>query len=138
MSNPLLQLRMFDRDKDHAMLVEWCDAHGAMATPAALLPPLGVVVQRDGVDSAALFLYMAVSCPVAFLDCAATRPKMTTAESIACFECAINYLKGEAKHNGYAVILCHSSKAVARALGRLGFNATEEGLVRTFVAADSN
>ena len=138
MSDSLFQLRMFDRDKDHAMLAEWCDAHGSAVTPACLLPPLGVIVQMDGVDTAALFLYMALSCPVAFVDCAATRPKLSMKESINCFEVAMGYLKSEAKINGYAVILCNSSKPVARIMGRLGFNTTEENLVRTFAVTDCN
>jgi hypothetical protein len=123
---------MFDRDKDHAMLVEWCEAHGADATPRNLLPPLGVVVQRDGEDSAALFLYFALSCPVAFLDCAVTRPKLALKDAMQCFDFAITYLKAEAKENGYAVILCTAPKAVSRMLERSGFNRAEEGLARTF------
>jgi hypothetical protein len=138
MSDPLLQLRMFDRDKDHAMLAEWCDAHGSVVTPACLLPPLGVVVQQGDTDSAALFFYMALACPVGFVDCAATRPKLSMKESIDCFEFAMNFLKNEARVNGYAVIICHSSKPVARVMGRLGFNTAEEGLVRTFATTDAS
>ena len=138
MSNALLQLRMYDRDKDYAMLVEWCDAHGATISPAALLPKLGVIVQRDGEDSAALFLFMDNSCPVAFIDCAVTRPKLSTKEMIECFDCAIGFLKSEAQINGYAVILTHCTKAQSRVLSRLGFNTNEEDLVRMFIPTDSN
>ena len=132
MSDSLLQLRMFDRDKDHAMLAAWCEEHGTQATPLGLLPPLGVIVQRDGEDSAALFLYYSLACPVAFLDCAVTRPKLPLKESTRCFDMAITYLKHEAAENGYSVILCHAPKAVSRLLGRSGFDTAEEGLVRTF------
>jgi hypothetical protein len=125
---------MFDRDKDHAMFSSWCDAHGASATPAALLPPLGVVVQMDGQDSAALFLYYALSCPVAFLDCAATRPHLPLKDAIRCFDFAITFLKREAQQDGYGLIMCHASKAVSRVLGRIGFDTAEEGMVRTFSA----
>lgn len=135
---PLLQLRMYDRDKDYAMLVEWSDAHGVVASPAALLPKLGVIVQRDGVDSAALFLFMDNSCPVAFIDCAVSRPKLSTKEMIECFDFAIEFLKGEARIGGYAVILTHCTKAQARVLGRLGFNTNEEDLVRMFISTDSH
>lgn len=138
MSDSLLQLRMYDRDKDHAMLVEWCNQHGAQATPACLLPPLGVIVQRDAQDSAALFLYYCLSCPVAFLDCAVTRPKLSPKEAIRCFEFAIGYLKNEAAQNGYGIILCHASKAIARVLGRTGFDTAEEGLVRMFSVTSNN
>jgi hypothetical protein len=138
MSQPVLQLRMFDRDQDHAMMVEWCDAHGATASAAAFLPRLGVIVQMDGVDSAALFLFMDNSCPVASIDCAATRPKLSTKDAIACFEFAIGFLKSEARHNGYAIIMAHAPKAQARILSRLGFNTNEEGLVRMFIPTTEN
>jgi hypothetical protein len=138
MSNPLLQLRMYDAEKDHALLVEWCEAHGAEAFSSALLPKLGVIVQQDGKDSAALFLYMDNSCPVAWIDCAVTRPKLSAKDAIQCFGCAIEFLKSEARINGYAVILAHVAKAQARVLGRLGFNTNEGGLVRMFMQTGEN
>jgi hypothetical protein len=138
MSQPLLQLRMFDRDKDHALLVDWCNAHGGEVTPAHLLPPLGVGVQMDGEDAAMLFLYYALSAGVCFVDCAATRPKLSLKDSIACFDVAIGYLKGEARHNGYHVMLAHAPAPVARCLSRIGFQTNKEGLVRMFMLTDDN
>lgn len=138
MSQPVLQLRMFDRDKDHALLVEWCNAHGGEVTAAHLLPPLGVVVQQDGEDAAMLFLYYALSAGVCFVDCAATRPKLSLKESIACFDVAIGYLKSEAHHNGYQVMLAHAPAPVARCLSRIGFQKNKESLVRMFCLTDEN
>jgi hypothetical protein len=138
MSQPVLQLRMFDRDKDHATLVEWCDAHGTVATPAVFLPPLGVVTQMDGQDAAMLFVYYALSTPVAFVDCAATRPKLPLKDSVACLEFAYNFLKSEAKHDGYAVMLANVTKPFARLMGRVGFQTQEEGLTRMFDLAVSD
>lgn len=133
MSNPLLQLRMFDREKDHATLVEWCESHGVAATPTPLLPPLGVIVQRDGQDAAMLFMYYALSAGIAFIDAAATKPKMSVKDTVACFEFAIGFLRQEAKQDGYAVIMAHASPAVARCLSRIGFYTQEEGMVRMFM-----
>jgi hypothetical protein len=133
MSNPLLQLRMYDAEKDHALLVEWCEAHGAQATPPNLLSPLGVVVQQNGQDCAMLFLYYALSAGVAFVDGAATRPKLSAKEAIDCFEFAIEYLRQEARHQGYAVMVANVCPAIARCLSRIGFYRQEEGMVRMFM-----
>lgn len=135
---PVIQLRMFDHAKDYTMFSQWCESHGSTASPAALLPKLGVIVERDGMDSAALFLFMDNSCPVAFIDCAASRPKLSTAEMTECFNAAIGFLKSEAQINGYTVILTHCTKAQSRVLSRLGFSTNEEDLVRMFMPTGSD
>jgi len=133
MSQPVLQLRMFDKEKDHALLAEWCDAHGESVTPAALLPPLGVIVQADGEDAAALFVYYALSAGVAFIDGAATRPKTSLKDMIAYFDFAIGFLRQEAQRDGYAVLVAQVRPSVARCLSRMGFYTQEEGMVRMFM-----
>jgi hypothetical protein len=65
---PLLQLRMYDPAQDAPMIAKWCEAHHYMGIPNAILPRLGVVVQADGEDVAALWLYMDNSCGVAFAE----------------------------------------------------------------------
>ena len=68
MSDPLLQLRMYDPDKDHPMIMQWCVDHAHVGIPANVLPALGVVVQADGEDVAALWLYMDNSTGVCFAE----------------------------------------------------------------------
>lgn len=129
---------MYDDDKDHSLLVDWCNAHGAEPTPASLLPPLGVVVQMNGEDAAMLFLYYALSAGVAFVDAAATRPKLSAKQAIDCFGCALEFLKAEARQDGYAVIMANVSKPMSRCLSRLGFYTQEEGMVRMFMPASAD
>lgn len=128
---------MYDRDRDHATMVDWCDAHGSVAAPAAFLPPLGVVVERGDKELAMLFLYYSLSCPVAFVDNAVTRPKLSLKESVDALSFAFAYLNNEAQANGYAVIVAHVSPSLAKFMGRCGFNTQQEGLVRMFASTDS-
>lgn len=132
MTEPVPQLRMFERERDYPTMVEWCDAHGTQAAPAALLPPLGVVVERAGKDVAMLFLYFSLSCPVAFIDGAVTAPKTPVRQTVEALGTAYGYLKNEANVNGYSVMLAHVSPAFAKFMGRYGFNIQQEGMVRMF------
>jgi hypothetical protein len=45
------------------------------------LPPLGVVVLRDGEAVGALWLFEAIGAPVAWFECAVTRPNLTAREA---------------------------------------------------------
>lgn len=129
MSEPLLQLRMYDPDKDHPMIMEWCVAHGHVGIPANILPKLGVVVQADGEDVAALWLYMDNSTGVCFAEHPITKGNISVKLAKQALTLAIEYLKNEARANGYWVMRVFTLPAIARTLKQCGFGKDGEGYV---------
>jgi hypothetical protein len=129
MSNPLLQLRMYDAEKDHGMILQWCEEHGHIGIPANVLPKLGVVVQAVGEDIAALWLYMDNSTGVCFAEHPITKrgTGIKLAKDALCF--ALAYLKNEARTNGYWIMRVFTIPAISRFLKSAGFKKDGEGFV---------
>jgi hypothetical protein len=59
---------------DIPMLQGWHESRHGYELAAVLLPPLGFVVELDGVPIAALFCYQSYGVGVAFIDIALSRP----------------------------------------------------------------
>jgi len=129
MSNPLLQLRMYDAEKDHGMILQWCAAHGHVGIPVNVLPKLGVVVQADGEDVAALWLYMDNSTGVCFAEHPITKNGVGLKLAKDALGFALTYLKNEARANGYWIMRVFTLPAIARTLKNFGFRKDTEGLV---------
>jgi hypothetical protein len=129
MSQPVLQLRMFDPDKDHAMIMQWCVDHGHVGIPANVLPKLGVVVQADGEDIAALWLYMDNSTGVCFAEYPITKAGLSVALMTSALRCALDFLKQEARINGYWIMRVFTIPPLARLLKAEGFRKDTEGLI---------
>ena len=129
MSDPLLQLRMYDPKKDHPMIMQWCVDHGHVGIPANVLPALGVVVQADGEDVAALWLYMDNSTGVCFAEHPITKGGISVKLAKQALTFAIEYLKNEARANGYWVMRVFTLPAIARMLKKCGFGQDGTGYV---------
>lgn len=130
---PLFQLRMYDPAQDAEMIAQWCADHGYAGIPNAILPKLGVVVQADGQDVAALWLYMDNSCGVAFAEHPVTKGKLSPKTAKAALLCAMNFLKVEAAANGYHTIVIRTLPALARWAKDAGFvKDSEQTLVTMF------
>lgn len=129
MSDSLLQLRMYDPQKDHPMIMQWCADHGHAGIPANILPKLGVVVQADGEDIAALWLYMDNSTGVCFAEHPITKGGIDMKQAKNALVFALNFLKAEAKANGYWVMRVFTKPAIARSLRECGFRKDTENLV---------
>ena len=136
MSQPLLQLRMFDADKDHPMIMQWCVDHGHVGIPAKVLPKLGVVVQADGKDVAAVWLYMDNSTGVCFAEYPITKGGISVKLAKSALLFAMTFLKSEAKINGYWVMRVFTLPAISRCLKAAGFRKDGEGFVS--MACDLN
>lgn len=121
MNDPLLQLRIYDPAKDAGMIAQWCKEHGYAGIPNAILPKLGVVVQADGEDVAALWLYMDNSCGVAFAEHPITRGGLKPRLAKAALIFAMNFLKLEARACGYHTIIIRTLPALARWAKDAGF-----------------
>lgn len=136
---PLLQLRMYDPAQDAEMVAQWCRDHGHAGIPNAILPKLGVVVQADGEDIAALWLYMDNSCGVAFAEHPVTKGGLSPKLAKSALICAIEFLKVEAAANGYHTIIIRTLPALARWANDAGFvKDSERTLVTMFATLEGN
>jgi hypothetical protein len=61
---------------DFSTLREWWDGHGASVYPETILPPSGVIVERDGKPVAAGFLMLIEQTNLAFFHGMVTKPGM--------------------------------------------------------------
>jgi hypothetical protein len=125
----VIQLRMFDPAKDHAMIMQWCVDHGHVGIPANVLPKLGVVAQADGEDIAALWLYMDNSTGVCFAEYPITKAGLSVALMTSALRCALDFLKQEARINGYWIMRVFTIPPLARLLKAEGFRKDTEGLI---------
>lgn len=135
MSDPLLQLRMYNPAEDAPMIAQWCEEHDYDGLPAHILPRLGVVVQADGEDVAALWLYMDNSCGVAFAEHPLTRGGLKPKIAKAALIFAMNFLKAEAKACGYHTIIIRTLPALARWAKDAGFVIDSEKTLVTMLCA---
>jgi len=135
MSQPLLQLRPYDPQADAAMIAQWCEDHNYAGIPNAILPKLGVVVQADGEDVAALWLYMDNSCGVAFAEHPVTKGGLKPKLAKAALIFAMNFLKVEAKACGYHTIIIRTLPALARWAKDAGFVKDNERTLVTMLCA---
>lgn len=119
-----IEARIYTPD-DLPMLRQWAEFHGReLATE--VLPPLGVIVSRDGEPEAALFVYLSVGVGVAFLEHAITRPMLSakkTRESLMHATTAILAAARE-QGEGYNVFIAYTVPAIARTLNRNGWKTT--------------
>jgi hypothetical protein len=129
MSDPLLQLRMYDPDKDHPMIMQWCVDHGHVGIPANVLPKLGVVAQANGEDVAAVWLYMDNSTGVCFAEYPITKGGVSVKLAKSALLFALAFLKAEAKINGYWIMRVFTIPAIARTLENAGFRKDVKGLI---------
>ncbi len=133
MSQPVLQLRMFDPAKDYSIVEEWWNSHGWTAVPQVMLPKLGVVAFYDGEnkqDAAAAWLYMDNSSPVCMLEWMVTNPKLSAAKTVRALKHIAEFLTGEAKHNGYAVMLTTcKQESLAKFHQKNGFQRTDGEMI---------
>ena len=132
MSQPVLQLRMFDPATDYPIVEEWWNAHGWTAVPEVMLPKLGVVAfyaQNKIEDAAAAWLYMDNSTGVCFAEYPITKAGLSVALMTSALRCALDFLKQEARINGYWIMRVFTIPPLARLLKAEGFRKDTEGLI---------
>jgi hypothetical protein len=133
MSQPVLQLRMFDPATDYPIVEEWWKAHGWSAVPQVMLPKLGVVAFYSGnkiEDAAAAWLYMDNSSPVCMLEWMVTNPTLSATKTVRALKHIAEFLTGEAKHNGYAAMLTTCKQdSLAKFHEKNGFDRTDSAMI---------
>ena len=122
---PPLTIRAYAAD-DEAMLSEWWAVRHPEAFPAALLPPLGVIVLDEDGPACVLFCYESYGVGVAFLELAISRPRMSLEHSTECFKKAVEsciYLAGKLAQppGDFRFFRCFTDPGIARILGGMGF-----------------
>lgn len=132
---PLLQLRMYDPANDAPMIAKWCEAHGYKGIPPHILPKLGVVVQADGTDVAALWLYMDNSCGVAFAEHPITKGGLNLKLAKEAMLLALDFVKKEAAACGYHTIIIRTLPPLARYAKQAGFVIDSERTLVTMLCA---
>lgn len=111
------------------MIMEWCVAHGHVGIPANVLPALGVVVQCDGEDVAAVWLYMDNSTGVCTVEHPITKGGLSMRTMRRSLAFALEFLKQEARVNGYWIMRAFTIPALARLLRNHGFKKDADGIV---------
>jgi hypothetical protein len=115
---------------DYEMVAEWWEAHGHPVVPAHLLPPIGFIAGRDGMDMAAVWIYFDKHSPVCFAERAVTASGLGIREAADALTAAIEAAKEVSRNLGYALMMLRAPKAIARfAEHRAGFFADEREIV---------
>ena len=129
-----LQVRMYgEAVGDYQTANDWWQSRHGEPLAETVLPPLGVMVERDGKPIAALWCYESFGIGVAFLEMPLTRPGLSVREAMQALslavEACVRIAKAHAKEGGGDVSLfkCYTLPGIAHVLPRLGFvKATRE------------
>lgn len=125
---PQFQVRIYgEKLGDYQLVSGWWEARHGEPLPETILPPLGVMVERDGEPVAALWCYESFGVGVAFLEMPVTRPGLSVGASVAALSLAVDACvltaKAHAKRDGGDVCLfkCYTLPGIGRILPRFGF-----------------
>lgn len=123
---PSLFVRRYYPIADRPLIQSWLDYHAGGPVKFPRVPPLGVVVELDGVPSLALWCYECVGIDVAFLElplsrAGLSRQQLTTAGRFAWVSLMELAGKDFDPPGIYRLFRCTGSPAVARVLASWGF-----------------
>ena len=107
---------------------EWWQAHRSdIRLVETLLPPLGVMVELNGVPVAAMWLHLSAGIGVAFLENPVTSPGLTPREAITAMGIALGALKSAAKKHNYGVMVANAPIGIAAVLKKeFGFDKIDD------------
>ena len=109
---------------------EWWDGHGFPAVPLEILPRLGIIAEINGSPIGAAWLYMDNSSGVCMMEWTVTNPANNPRDSLRAISALTEFLKADAKSNGYTVILTTcKQQSLARVHERNGFTKTDDGMI---------
>jgi hypothetical protein len=122
----MLTARQYDPAQDQAFVCEWWGAHNDEWLQANLLPPVGVVVEKEGAPVAACWLYLAVGIGVCWLEFPVFKPGLTLKEAREVFAVGLGALEQIALKHDYGVMIAHASPSVLRGMRGFGFVIEEQ------------
>lgn len=107
---------------DYQLVNEWWKRHHRHDLPETLLPPLGVIVERNSEPVGALWCYESFGVGVCFLEWPCSAPGLGVKEAARVFGFAVEACIALAKtHGDFAIFRCSTIPAIARVLPSLGF-----------------
>lgn len=125
----ILSVRMVDIETDYPVVSEWWKAHGWPSVPQAMLPKLGVMVERNGDPCLAGWLYMDNSCGVSMLEWVVSNPATPPRDVLRSIEHLTSAIKLCAVQNGYHSMLTScKQESLARAYEKNGFCRTDDSM----------
>jgi hypothetical protein len=124
MSDTLIQIREWT-PADHAMVSEWRRARGMGAFPAALVPPVALVVTRGGAPVAFACLFITTprddGAALGWCEWFTTAPGLSLRATRECAGAVLDTFRGIARGCGVAALTAFcESPGVARILTNLG------------------
>jgi hypothetical protein len=120
------------RTGDYQMVDAWWRARRRSGFPENMVPPLGVIAERDGKPLAALWAYQSAGIGVAFLEFAVTAPGLSFKDARAALGRALLGIEAILRRDGYSVARCFCAPAMARALRAFGFRGENGNLMKSF------
>lgn len=123
------EVREYDAARDAEAVASWWREHGNGPFPFSILPPVGVVVERDGEAVAACWLYLALGVGVCWLEHPVGKPGLAPFVLVEAFRHVVNALERVAAAHDYGVMFAHAIPPIARVMGRLGFISEERSKI---------
>src|SRR5688572_28477342 len=104
---------------DWPMVELWWSAHTSeRAIVPEMLPPVGVVVERDTEPVAALWCHLSAGVGIAFLENPVTRPGLTLAEASRAMKYALGTIEAICETHDYGLMIVNTLPQIARWLER--------------------
>lgn len=122
MASDLLQVRNYT-PSDWAMVLEWWQSHTSERTLIeAMLPPLGIVIEKGGAPVMALWIHLSAGVGVAILENPVMAPGVTMKEAGGIADFALEAARGLCETHDYGVMLCYTLPPIARFLKQRGWS----------------
>ena len=99
-----MKSRKWDRKKDYEILVKWWNQHEFGVVPLEVLPPDGIMIEKDGVPICAGGLYIGVGTQFAFMEWIVTDKDADPRNTHKCLKKCIDSLIELAKRKGMKLV----------------------------------
>lgn len=125
-----LSVRMVNIETDYPVVSEWWTEHGwPEPLPLAMIPKLGIMVERNGEPCLAGWVYMDNSCGVSMLEFVVGNPATPPRDVVRAIEHLTAAARLCASQNGYHTMLTYCRQmSLAKAFEKNGFTFAEDGM----------
>jgi hypothetical protein len=126
----ILSVRMVDIETDYPVVSGWWEAHGwPEPLLLAMIPKLGIMVERNGEPCLAGWVYMDNSCGVSMLEFVVGNPATPPRDVLRSIEHLTAAARMCASQNGYSIMLTYcKTMSLAKAFQKNGFKLTDDGM----------
>lgn len=117
---PLFLVREYGtKSGDWQMVSEWWVAHTSeRSLVETFLPPVGIIVERDGEPVAAVWCHLSAGIGVAMLESPVTKPGMSMAESSEAMDTGIRAIEAICRTHNYGLLVANTLPGIATWLER--------------------